>query len=57
MPNPNHTPIRAVRVPDEVWDAAKAKAQAEGTNVSAVVLAALHEYVAPRARPRTRTSA
>lgn len=39
------TPIRAVRVPDEVWQAAQAKAEAQGTTVTAVVLAALQRYV------------
>ncbi len=39
------TPIRAVRIPDEVWQAALEKARAEGTTVTAVVLAALQRYV------------
>lgn len=42
------TPLRNVRVPDEVWDAARVKAEAEGTTVSAVVLAALRQYVKNR---------
>lgn len=49
------TTIRPVRISDELWDAAKAKAEAEGTNVSAVVREKLHEYVTtpPPAAPRT----
>ena len=39
-------PIRTVRVPDEVWEAAKAKAEAEGRTVSEVILAALRRYIA-----------
>jgi uncharacterized protein GlcG (DUF336 family) len=35
---------RAIRVPDEVWKAALAKAQAEGTTVTAVVVEALREF-------------
>lgn len=48
------TPLRNVRVPDEVWDAARARAESEGTTVSAVVLAALREYVTPHAPTETR---
>ena len=36
---------RNVRVPDEVWFAALAKARAEGTTLSAVVIAALRKYL------------
>ena len=39
------TPLRAVRVPDELWKAAVDKAAREGTTVTAVVLVALREYV------------
>jgi predicted HicB family RNase H-like nuclease len=35
---------RAVRVPDDVWRAALAKAQAEGTTVTAVVVEALRRF-------------
>lgn len=35
---------RAIRVPDEVWKAALAKAQAEGTTLSAVVVDFLRKY-------------
>ncbi len=37
-----------IRVPDDVWQAAKAKAEAEGTTVSARVQEWLREYVARR---------
>jgi len=40
-----NTPLRAIRVPDEVWQAARQKAEREGTTVTAVVLAALQRYV------------
>ena len=39
------TPIRAVRVPDDLWRAAVAKAQADGTTVTAVVVDALRAFV------------
>lgn len=41
----NDTPRRTVRIPDEVWSAAVAKARAEGTTVTAVVIAALRRYL------------
>lgn len=42
------TPVRTLRVPDDVWKAAKAKAESEGTTVGAVLIAALKRYVAKR---------
>jgi len=39
-------PVRAIRVPEPLWQAAKAKAEDEGTTVTAVLLAALRRYVA-----------
>lgn len=39
------TIARAIRIPDEVWHAAVAKARNEGTTVTAVVTAALHKYL------------
>jgi len=44
-PSMANTPLRAIRVPDEVWQAAREKAEREGTTVTAVVLAALQRYV------------
>jgi ABC-type amino acid transport system permease subunit len=43
-------PLRTVRVPDDLWEAAQAKAMEEGTTVSAVILAALRRFTRP---PRT----
>ncbi|MFI5783541.1 YlcI/YnfO family protein [Nocardia sp. NPDC051570] len=36
---------RSVRVPDEVWDAAMARAKSEGRTVSSVIVDALERYV------------
>jgi predicted HicB family RNase H-like nuclease len=36
---------RSLRIPDEVWHAAVEKARAEGTTVTAVVVAALRRYL------------
>jgi predicted HicB family RNase H-like nuclease len=38
------TPRRTVRVPDEVWQAAQAKAEARGDNLSDVIRRALERY-------------
>jgi hypothetical protein len=39
------TTLRNVRIPDELWDAALAKAEAEGTNVSEVLRKYLERWV------------
>ena len=44
MPNQPKTPQRTVRVPDEVWDAAKVKAKERGDNLSDVIRRALQRY-------------
>lgn len=45
QPRPGN-PARAVRVEDELWEAALAKAEREGTTVSEVIRKALRRYVA-----------
>lgn len=44
MPNAPRTTSRNVRVHDDVWAAAKARAEAEGTTVSAEVVRFLERY-------------
>lgn len=39
------TTLRNVRIPDDLWDAALAKAQSEGTNVSEVLRKYLERWV------------
>jgi hypothetical protein len=39
------TTIRGVRVPNELWEAAQAKADERGDNLSAVIRAFLVRYV------------
>ena len=48
MPRPatGKTPLRNVRVPDDLWNAALAKARAEGRSLSEVLVAYLRRYVA-----------
>lgn len=45
VPNQPKTPKRSVRVPDGLWEAAKAKAKSRGESVTAVIVRALKEYV------------
>jgi predicted DNA binding CopG/RHH family protein len=44
-PNQPKTPIRGVRVPDALWEAAQAKASAEGRPLSDVIRDLLTKYV------------
>lgn len=39
------TPTRTIRIDDKLWNAAKRKAAAQNTNVSAVVVKAINEFV------------
>lgn len=47
MPNQPKTPNRAVRVPDEEWVPAQARARENNETVTDVVRRALREYVTP----------
>ena len=49
VPNQPKTPARGVRVPDELWNAAKKKAAAEGETVTDVILRALEDYTSDEA--------
>lgn len=40
-------PLRSVRVPDDVWQAAQAEAAKRGESVSAVIVRALRRYGKP----------
>lgn len=40
-----NTKIRTVRIPDDLWVRAKAKAKAEGTGISQVIRRLLFAYV------------
>ena len=42
--NPNHTPPRSVRIPDDVWQAAKDAAGRKGESVSEAVVRYLRRY-------------
>ena len=38
------TPVRSVRVPDDIWVAAKAEAEARGETISEAIVAMLERY-------------
>lgn len=44
------TPLRNVRIDNELWDAAKARAEHEGRAVSDVIREALHTYTKGKKR-------
>ena len=45
VPNQPATPNRTIRVPDDVWEPAMAKAHAEGTTLTEVIIRALKAYL------------
>lgn len=51
-PATGKTPLRNVRVPDELWDAAMKEAKAEGRTLTDVIVSDLHRYVNRRRRER-----
>lgn len=51
-PATGKTPLRNIRVPDELWNAAKAEAQEEGRSLTDVIVSDLHRYVNRRRRER-----
>ncbi|MFI9200147.1 hypothetical protein [Streptomyces sp. NPDC053048] len=48
------TPKHNIRVPDDVWTAAKERAKKDHTNVSTIVVAALRQYAAQGTIPLSR---
>lgn len=45
VPNAPKTPQRTIRIPDDVWAAAKAVAEHRGDNLSEVVRQSLERYI------------
>lgn len=44
-PNQPKTPVRTVRIPDELWEALRIRADERGETVTDVILRALRLYV------------
>ena len=57
MPRPatGKTPVRNLRVPDEIWDTALANARAEGRTITDVITTYLKRYNASAARKNARS--
>lgn len=51
-PATGKTPLKNIRVPQDLWDAAKEEAAAEGRTLTDVILSDLHRYVTRRRRER-----
>lgn len=45
MPNAPRTPVRSVRIPDEVWEALRRRADERGETITDVILRAIHRYL------------
>ena len=45
MPNAPKTPIRTIRVSDDLWTAVQAKAADDGITVTSIIIDALQDYV------------
>ncbi|QHC65086.1 hypothetical protein GSU69_19730 (plasmid) [Rathayibacter festucae] len=54
MPDQPKTPLHSVRVPTDLWQAAKTRTADRGTNISAIIVTALTRYVTQQ--PSTRNS-
>ena len=54
MPRPatGKTPVRNLRVPDEIWRAAQEKAEDEGRTLTEVIVAYLRRYISTPPRKR-----
>jgi hypothetical protein len=50
---PTHTPPRSVRVPEDVWQAAKGEAERRGETVTDAIVRFLARYGRAAQRPRS----
>lgn len=53
MTNYPGTVIRSIRIPDDIWEPAQARAAADGTTVTAVVITHLKTYIAHEGDEKT----
>lgn len=54
MPNKPATPLKNIRVPDDLWNSAKAVVKSEGCSLSEVIRQVLAAYVEKRQEPGGR---
>jgi hypothetical protein len=50
-----NTPLRSIRIPDEIWDPALEATMREGTTITEIVKRALDEYAKAHPAPRKGT--
>jgi hypothetical protein len=53
MPNQPKTPVHSLRVDDDLWRAAQAKAEAEGRTLTGVIVAYLKRYASTPTRAKS----
>jgi hypothetical protein len=52
VPNQPKTPIRSIRIPEELWDELKQAAAEDGTDVSTIMRAQAERYLKRRKRAK-----
>lgn len=57
MPNQPKTPLRSMRIDDDLWNAVRMKTKREGRSITSVIVRALRSYVAEGAGATATTSA
>ncbi len=56
MPNQPKTPLRSMRIDDDLWNAVRVKTKREGRSVTSVIVRALRNYVADGAGAAATTT-
>lgn len=57
MPNQPKTPLRSMRIDDDLWNAVHVKTRSEGRSITSVIVRALTTYVAEGSGSTATTSA
>lgn len=57
MPNQPKTPLRSMRIDDDLWNAVRTKTKREGRSITSVIVLALRSYVTEGAGATVTTSA
>lgn len=57
MPNQPKTPLRSMRIDDDLWNAVRVKTRREGRSITSVIVRALTTYVAEGSGSTATTSA
>lgn len=57
MPNQPKTPLRSMRIDDDLWNAVRVKTRREGRSITSVIVRALRNYVSDGTDAGITTSA